>query len=97
MNSNPNVGRFDESDMTPLDDPRLTAYALGELDDAERVEVETLLAGSAEARAAVAEIQLLSGAFVAGFQAEPALTLSVAQREAVSAAVGTWEGGKVGR
>lgn len=38
------------------DDPRLTAYALGELDESGRAEVEALLDQSPEARAVVAEI-----------------------------------------
>ena len=37
------------------DDPRLTAYALGELDDAERVEFEAFIAESAEARRFIEE------------------------------------------
>lgn len=40
-----------------LSDPRLTAYVVGELDDAERAEVERLLAESPEARRAVAELR----------------------------------------
>ena len=37
------------------DDPRLTAYALGELDDAERVEFEAFIAESDEARRFIEE------------------------------------------
>ena len=41
-----------------LDDPRLTAYALGELDDSrERLEVEALVSNSDEARELVDEIR----------------------------------------
>lgn len=40
-----------------IDDPRLTAYALGELDEAEKSEVERLLADHAEARKTIEEIQ----------------------------------------
>lgn len=40
----------------PYDDPRLTAYVLGESTDAERAEVERLLEASPEARAAADEI-----------------------------------------
>lgn len=39
------------------DDPRLTAYALGEMEAAERSEFEQVIAGDAEARRAVEEIR----------------------------------------
>ncbi len=42
-------------------DPRLTAYALGELDSSERESVENLLKESDEARQAVEEIRLTVG------------------------------------
>ncbi len=42
-------------------DPRLTAYALGELDSSQRESVETLLKESDEARQAVEEIRLTAG------------------------------------
>ncbi len=42
-------------------DPRLTAYALGELDSSERESVENLLKESGEARQAVEEIRLTIG------------------------------------
>lgn len=45
------------SGKIPSDDPRLTLYALGEMEAAERAEFEALLAQDAEARAAVAEIR----------------------------------------
>ena len=40
-----------------VDDPRLTAYALGELSGKERAEIETLIAGSPEAQRFVNETQ----------------------------------------
>lgn len=40
-----------------IDDPRLTAYALGELDETEQTEVERLLADRPEAQKAVEEIR----------------------------------------
>jgi anti-sigma factor RsiW len=43
------------------DDPKLTAYALGELSGDERAQVEQALASSAEARGAVRETQQLAG------------------------------------
>ncbi|MEZ6057785.1 MAG: von Willebrand factor type A domain-containing protein [Planctomycetaceae bacterium] len=52
------------------DDPRLTAYVVGELDAAERAEVEQLLASSPEARAAVAEIETIATQLFAALQTE---------------------------
>jgi Ca-activated chloride channel family protein len=46
--------------LTP-DDPKLTAYALGELDATERAAVEAALARSPECRRAVDEIRALAG------------------------------------
>jgi len=46
--------------LTP-DDPKLTAYALGELDATERAAVEAALARSPECRCAVEEIRALAG------------------------------------
>ncbi|MEQ2010039.1 MAG: zf-HC2 domain-containing protein, partial [Limisphaerales bacterium] len=46
--------------LTP-DDPKLTAYALGELDATERAAVEAALAHSPECRRAVEEIRALAG------------------------------------
>ena len=61
---------------TPIfdpDDPRLTAYALGELPDAaERQAVEALLTASPEARAVVEETRKLSGRLEAEFANENA-------------------------
>src|SRR5215470_9138350 len=42
-------------------DPRLTAYVLGELDPAERPEIEAMLETSAEGRQAVEEIRQTIG------------------------------------
>ncbi|MDF9826879.1 Ca-activated chloride channel family protein [Ereboglobus sp. PH5-10] len=65
------------SDNTPApqfsaDDPRLTAYALGEMDAAERAVFETEIAGNPAAQAAVAEIRALAGQLETVFAAEPA-------------------------
>ena len=46
--------------LTP-DDPKLTAYALGELDATERAAIEAALARSPECRRAVEEIRALAG------------------------------------
>ncbi len=60
-----------------LDDPRLTAYALGELDDErERIEVELFVANSGEARELVAEIRETASTLRAELGAEPLVGLS---------------------
>jgi len=67
-------------------DPRLTAYALDELDDAERAEVEKLLEQSPEARAAVEEIRQTAELLTGEFANEPVAALSAEQRRAIEAA-----------
>ncbi|MBI3864245.1 MAG: von Willebrand factor type A domain-containing protein [Planctomycetia bacterium] len=67
----------------PSDDPRLTAYALGELDPTEQQEVERLLAESADARSAVKEIRELAGLLTAELKHEPAPALTATQRAAI--------------
>jgi Ca-activated chloride channel family protein len=68
------------------DDPRLTAYALGELTDAaERAHVERLLAHSPEARAALEETRALTAALVAEYDAERA----AAEQEAAAEPAGS--------
>ena len=58
--------------MTTLqhDDPRLTAYALGELPADERAEIELQLAGDPGLRAEVEQIRALSGDLAQGLAAE---------------------------
>ncbi|MFP6691717.1 MAG: hypothetical protein VB875_01770, partial [Pirellulales bacterium] len=76
---------MNENENNLLDDPRLTAYALDQLPDDERGEVEQLLEQSAEAREAVTKIrragELLRGAMLS----EPADAASPSLREAVVA------------
>src|SRR5262249_30673844 len=67
------------------DDPRLTAYALGELDPTEREAVERLLATSPEAQAALREIRDVAGLLTAELKQEPVPSLTEAQRTAVLA------------
>lgn len=56
--------------ILPADDPRLTAYALGELTGpADLAPIEALLAASPEARAEVEEIRALSARLIAGYDA----------------------------
>ena len=43
-----------------IDEVKLTAYALGELDEAERQEIEAQLAGDAAAQSAVEELRLFA-------------------------------------
>ena len=52
------------------DDPRLTAYALGEADAAERQAIEQLLAESADARAEVEQTRAFARALAAGYARE---------------------------
>ena len=55
------------------DDPRLTAYALGELTDpADRARMEQLLAASPQARAELADIRSLTAALTAEYEQERA-------------------------
>jgi Ca-activated chloride channel family protein len=53
------------------DDPRLTTYALGEMEAAERAEFETLLQQDASAQATVAEIRATARALGAALEGEP--------------------------
>jgi len=80
------------------DDPKWTAYVLGELEEAERAEVESLLESSEEARAYVEELRVATGAleqelkvelkvgFPPEIRAELAASLTDAQRSAIQAA-----------
>jgi Ca-activated chloride channel family protein len=65
------------------DDPRLTAYALGELEGDERRDVERLLAESPAARDAVEEIRGIAVELTAHLQAEPMPALTSQQRSVV--------------
>ena len=56
--------------MMNLDDPKLTAYALGELSEEEAVAIERGVAQSPEAQARVAEVRQLSRALREGFLAD---------------------------
>jgi Domain of unknown function (DUF3520)/von Willebrand factor len=60
--------------MINLDDPKLTAYALGELSSIERTAMEKAMAGSPEAQAYVEEIRELAGSLRAEFADEAAAT-----------------------
>src|SRR4051812_37739350 len=64
-------------------DPKWTAYVLGELDAAEHAAVDRLLETSAEARALVAELRTAITALDEALATEPALLLTPAQRAAL--------------
>ena len=65
------------------DDPRLTAFALGELDGADRDEIEQLIAASPEAAAAVRDIEDTVGMLNGSLAEEPAPELTEEQRVAI--------------
>ncbi len=70
---------------TEHDEAKLTAYALGELGDKERAEVEAQLADDSEARREVEEIRKVAGILTDELKAEPAPKLTGRQRKAVEA------------
>src|SRR5688572_8755405 len=74
---------------TPLinsNDPKWTAYVLGELDDAERAAVERLLDTSDEARALVSDLKAMTTALEGALTSEAPQLLMPAQRAAVRTA-----------
>jgi Ca-activated chloride channel homolog len=64
-------------------DPRLTAFAFGELDDADKDVVEQLLSESEEAREALKEIEETVGLVRDELLSEPSAGLTTAQRDAI--------------
>lgn len=69
--------------MINSDDPRLTAYVLGELDDNERAEIEAALAASPELQAEVDSIRQAAALFDDSFRSEEAPALTKELREAI--------------
>ena len=65
------------------DDPRLTAYALGELDPAEAAAVDALLADHDEARRFVDDVRETARLLSEHLRSEPAPGLTPAHREAI--------------
>ena len=65
------------------EDPRLTAFVLGEIDDSDRAEIEQLLETSPEAQAAVKEIEETIGVLKEGLASEPTPELTSEQRATV--------------
>jgi anti-sigma factor RsiW len=96
--------RAHDAPRTPANDPRLTAYALGELDapeDAEaRAQIESLLATDAAAREQVARVRELAGTLRAELAAEaqdgPVPTLGASQRAALDVALAERDAGDGG-
>ncbi len=66
-------------------DPRLTAYALGELEDADRVEFESLLTEREDLRAEIDAIRSVANELHEELMHEPTPALSGQQREAIKA------------
>ncbi len=69
-----------------LDDPKVTAYALGDLDDKERSIVEAQMAGSEDSRKEVEEIRKTAAALREAFGSAPRHELTPEQRSAIEAA-----------
>jgi len=70
-----------------MDDPRWTAYVLGELADADRAELDGVLAGDAEARDYVASLRETIGALESELRDQPApAVLDELQRRRIQAA-----------
>ena len=63
------------NDFLPPDDPRLTAYALGELEGEEHAAIETALRDNAEARATVEAVRAMAGQMTAALVDEPAMAV----------------------
>jgi hypothetical protein len=71
-------------DIEPeTDEARLTAYALGELDESERPAVYTRLAEDAEGRRLVSDVRELADQLTRALKEEPAPSLTPAQRQAI--------------
>ena len=67
-------------------DPRWTAYALGEItDEGEKAEMESILRESAEMRRLVEEIRQTAGLLKEELRAEPSVRLTPNQRERIEA------------
>ncbi|RUL84626.1 YfbK domain-containing protein [Tautonia sociabilis] len=70
------------------DDPRLTAFALGELDEDDRPAVEALVSRSPEAARFVAEVRETAAWLSQTLRSEPAPGLSIVQRIDLDARIG---------
>ncbi|MGD2109132.1 MAG: von Willebrand factor type A domain-containing protein [Phycisphaerae bacterium] len=72
--------------------PKLTAFALGELDERERAEIEVQIEQSAELRQAVDEIRSTAELLTKELRAEPVVTLSPDQRHTIDAKAASLNG-----
>jgi hypothetical protein len=78
-----------------LDDPKLTAFALGELPPAERPVMEAELTAHPEFAAEVAETREMAGILRTGLKSEPAGELAPHQRDAIFRAARMAQRGEV--
>lgn len=69
-----------------IDDPRLTAYVLDELEEPERTQLEAELAENPRLQAAVDELRLTATEVFAALQTEPAMALTDEQLERIRTA-----------
>src|SRR4051812_36966524 len=74
--------------MTP-DDPKLTAYALDELDGRDRIQVDAFLKENEAARRFVEETRQTVAMLSSGLQSIEPPALTAQQRETIRAAAGT--------
>lgn len=72
--------------MIDKNDPRLTAFVLGELNEKESAEIQSALEQSAELQSAVQEIRLTIELLTQQFANEPSASLTAQQREEIFAA-----------
>ncbi len=72
--------------MSPSSDPRFTAYALGELSEAERAAFEAEILKSEEARAEVAELERAAELLKSEFEKDEPAVLADLQRKRIEAA-----------
>jgi Ca-activated chloride channel family protein len=68
-----------------IDDPRLTAYVLGELSDEDRAEIDAQIEANEDLREVVAEIRAVTELLETELGAEPVATFTKDQRESVLA------------
>ncbi len=71
-----------------LDDPKITAYVLGELDDAEKAEIEQQLSANGGLKSAVEEMREFTDMLGEALTSEAAPALTDAQREQIQSAAG---------
>ena len=74
-----------QSPITP-DDPRLTAYVLGELEAADRAAVEAQMASDPQCREIVEHLQQTTATLFEALQSEPVPSLTDRQRAAIRSA-----------